>query len=51
MIVGPLAGTLLYRLAPGAPYLLVLILLLLLAIAVWRFQAHETTHPSAGVLP
>lgn len=50
MIVGPLAGTLLYRLAPGAPYLLVLMLLLLLAIAVWRYQALEVTNSSTGVM-
>ena len=50
MIVGPLAGTLLYRLAPGAPYLLVLMLLLLLVIAVWRYQALEVTNSSTGVM-
>lgn len=50
MIVGPLAGTLLYRLAPGAPYLLVLMLLLLLAIAVWRHQAQEIQSPNPGVM-
>lgn len=50
MIVGPLAGTLLYRISPGAPYLLVLMLLLLLAVAVWRHQALDVTNPSTGVI-
>lgn len=50
MIVGPLAGTLLYRLAPGAPYVLVLILLLLLALAVWRYRALVVANPSTGVV-
>lgn len=50
MIVGPLAGTLLYRLAPGAPYLLVLMLLLLLALAVWRHQALDVQSPNSGVM-
>ena len=50
MIVGPLAGTLLYRLSPSAPYLLVVVLLLLLAVAVWRYHALEVTHRRAGVI-
>lgn len=49
MIVGPLAGTLLYRISPGAPYLLVVLLLLLLALAVWRYHALEVAHRRAGV--
>lgn len=49
MIIGPLAGTLLYRLSPGAPYLLVVLLLLLLALAVWRYHTLEVAHRRAGV--
>lgn len=48
MIVGPLAGTLLYRFSPSAPYLLVVVLLLLLALAVWRYHAQEMSHRRAG---
>lgn len=40
MVVGPLAGTLLYRGSPSAPYLVVGTLLLGLAIAVWRHRIH-----------
>lgn len=40
MVVGPLAGTLLYRGSPSAPYLVVGALLLGLAIAVWRHRIH-----------
>lgn len=50
MIVGPLAGTLLYRLSPGAPYLLVVTLLLLLALAVWRHQSVEVVAERTGAL-
>ena len=48
MIVGPLAGTLLYRVSPAAPYTLVVVLLLLLALAVWRYHAQEMSHRRAG---
>ncbi|MGP7735638.1 MFS transporter [Oceanimonas smirnovii] len=51
MIVGPLAGTLLYRIAPGAPYVLVLMLLMLLAIAVWRYSSADTIQETPGVSP
>lgn len=50
MVIGPLAGTLLYRLSPGAPYLLVVVLLLLLAIAVWRYHAREVINRRTGVI-
>ena len=50
MIVGPLAGTLLYRVSPGAPYLLVVVLLLLLAVAVWRYHAREVINRRTGVI-
>lgn len=41
MVVGPLAGTLLYRWWPSAPYLLVGILLLVLAFAVARHRPNR----------
>ncbi|ART79674.1 MFS transporter [Oceanisphaera avium] len=50
MIVGPLAGTLLYRVSPAAPYSLVVGLLLLLAVAVWRHHAREVSHRNTGVI-
>lgn len=50
MIVGPLAGTLLYRVSPAAPYSLVVVLLLLLAVAVWRYHAREVSNRNAGVI-
>lgn len=50
MILGPLAGTLLYRLAPGAPYLLVFILLLLLALAVWRYHGLDVAQRRTGAM-
>ena len=49
MVVGPLAGTLLYRISPGTPYVLVLILLMLLAVAVWRYQSAEVSQRGTGV--
>ena len=50
MIVGPLAGTLLYRVSPSAPYLLVVVLLLLLALAVWRYHWVEVSNRTKGVI-
>lgn len=50
MIVGPLAGTLLYRVAPGAPYFLVMVLLSLLALAVWRYHTLEVANRCTGVI-
>lgn len=50
MIVGPLAGTLLYRVSPAAPYSLVVVLLLLLAVAVWRHHAREVMSRRTGVI-
>lgn len=42
MVVGPLAGTLLYRIWPSAPYLMVGVLLFILAIAVIRHRPYRT---------
>lgn len=50
MIIGPLAGTLLYRISPSAPYLLVVILLLLLALAVWRYHSVEVSNRRTGAI-
>jgi len=39
MVMGPLVGTLVYDLHPGAPYLLVAVLLVL--VALWPTDAPE----------
>lgn len=49
MTVGPLAGTLLYGLAPAVPYLLVGLLLLLLAWVIWRQHSADISPRRAGV--
>ncbi|WP_206019123.1 MFS transporter [Salinicola acroporae] len=46
MVVGPLAGTVLYRWSPSAPYLLVGVLLLGLAIAAWRHRVSSVGETS-----